>query len=105
IQARKIYKRFVSFEARSLSLLYNRLNFVSNSPGHPERSEGSPLDCWRGSYFCNFTIKGFIMNYYIKTTSLLCSSLLISQLNAATLGQVTVTDPVQGTKSITYEKI
>lgn len=45
------------------------------------------------------------MKYYVKTTGLVCSALLFSNLHATTLGQITVADPVQGAKTITYEHI
>lgn len=44
------------------------------------------------------------MEYFSKTTAFVCSVLYFSSLNATQLGQITVADPVVGSKVIVYEK-
>lgn len=44
------------------------------------------------------------MNNSFKVFGLLCSSALLSSLHATTLGQITVADPVMGSRTIVYEQ-
>lgn len=45
------------------------------------------------------------MKYRLRIASLICSSLFLSPLSAAKLGQMTVADPVMGSRTIVYEQV
>jgi hypothetical protein len=45
------------------------------------------------------------MEYHQRIAGLICSALFLSPLNATRLGQVTIADPVMGSRTIVYEQI
>lgn len=45
------------------------------------------------------------MNYFLGTVGLICTSIFLSPSNATTIGNVTITDPVMGSRLLVYEQV